>query len=106
MKYFGKVGYKITEETAPGIHTPVIVEHEHYGDIIQSSRRWTQLAEINDGIAVNTQIEIIADDFANIHHSQICYVTYMGAKWKVSSLSFNRPRITLTLGGIYAQTDL
>ena len=35
-KFFGTIGYSISEETAPGVWMDNIVEHNHYGDVNRS----------------------------------------------------------------------
>ena len=105
MKFCGKVGYAITEETSPGVWEPTIVERKYYGDVVKNRSSWQQGESINDDINLTPDISIIADGFAYQNFSYIRYVEFMGAKWKVTSVSPERPRITLTLGGLYNEQD-
>ena len=34
-KFYGVIGYAVTEETEPGIYEERIVEKEHFGDVIR-----------------------------------------------------------------------
>lgn len=101
-KWFGKIGYAVTEEKEPGIWEPSIVEREYFGDI--TSDRWKRQnsGDVNDNITMANVISIIADPFAYKHCSKIAYVEIMGDKWKVSDVdATNRPRLILTVGGAY-----
>lgn len=100
-KWFGKVGYASTEETSPGIWQATITEREYYGDTVRNVRRLENDQKVNDDIAVAVDISIVADPFAYSNFHTIKYVTYMGNKWKVSSVDVKYPRLVLSLGGLY-----
>ena len=107
-KYFGKVAYGITTEgtfpdgTPDGTWVTTTVEKSYYGEVHSSwlSSR-SNGTNINDNITLNNEISILADAFALNNFSTILYVTYMGAKWKVSKVEVSHPRLILTLGGLY-----
>lgn len=101
MKYFGKIGYGVTEETRPGVHKPRIVEKEYYGDIVRNSRRLEGGSKVNDDLNINISLSIVADPFAYQNFHQIKYAEYMGAKWKAISVEPQYPRLIITLGGVY-----
>ena len=100
-KYYGKIGYGITEEKTPGVWVNVINERFYYGDIIKNYKKAEQVQTLNDNINVNNQISIISDPYAmeNFHH--IKFAEFMGTKWKVTSVDVEFPRLLLTLGGVY-----
>ena len=100
-KWFGKVGYSITEETEPGIWEETIVEREYYGDMTSDRRKRQNSGEVNDDINLANVISIVADPFAYQNCSNITYVEIMGSKWKVSDVEVQRPRLILTVGGVY-----
>lgn len=100
-KYCGKIGYRITEETKPGVWSEEITEHLYFGDVNRASRRLDQNNAVNDGINANVQISIVADPFAYENFQYILYAEWMGAKWKVSSAEVQYPRLILTIGGLY-----
>ena len=100
-KYYGTVGYLMTIETAKGVYSPQIVEHKYYGDTIRKISKWDTNNQINDDISMNLNIEILADEFAYENFMYIKYVEYMGAKWKVTSIEPRRPRLILSIGGLY-----
>ncbi len=105
MKYFGKIGYGVTEETRPGVHKPRIVEKEYYGDIVRNSRRLESGSKVNDDLNINMTLSIVADPFAYQNFHQIKYAEYMGAKWKATSVEPQYPRLIITLGGVYNGED-
>jgi len=100
-RFGGKVGYVENVETHPGVYTPTITERFYYGDVNRSVRRLETGQDINDNIAVNNEISIVADPYARDHFFDIRYVEWQGVKWKVSNVEVLYPRLVLTLGGMY-----
>ncbi len=100
-KFHGIIGYGDTQETAPGVWCECIVEHTSFGDVLQFSRRWENGEYLNDNLTVNNKISIIADPFAYEHFHSMRYIEWMGAKWKVSNVEVQYPRLILTIGGVY-----
>ena len=100
-KWFGKVGYSITEETEPGIWEETIIEREYYGDMTSDRRKRQNSGEVNDDINLANVISIVADPFAYQNCSNMAYVEIMGSNWKVSDVEVQRPRLILTVGGVY-----
>lgn len=100
-KFFGKIGYSETKETTPGVWVDGIVEREYYGDIIRNSSNWRNADKLNDDISINNSISIIADPYAMNAFHKMRYVTFIGAKWKITNVEVEFPRIILTLGGVY-----
>lgn len=100
-KFCGQVGYVSYTESSPGCYTEEITEKTYYGDILRHSMRWEKSESINDNININNEISIVSDPYAYQHLSDIRYVKYMDVKWKVTNITIQRPRILLTLGGIY-----
>ena len=99
-KWFGKVGYAVTEETEPGLWEEVITEREYYGDAF--NERWKrQRGDVNDDITVSQTISIVADPFAYQNFSNVKYVEYMDALWNVESIEVQQPRLILNVGGVY-----
>lgn len=100
-KFYGKVGYIKPQETAPGVYKPVVTERTYYGDRVRQTSRWEKNSQINDDITINENIEILADAYAYENFQYIKYVEDMGAKWQVTSIETRRPRLVLSLGGLY-----
>ena len=100
-KYYGGIGYYESKETEPGVWTKVIVEKNYSGDVIRNTRRWQNTDSINDNLSISNTISILADPFAYLNFQNIAYVKWMGTPWKVDSVEIQRPRLILSLGGIY-----
>ena len=100
-KFYGSIGYAISKETAPGVWVEDIVEHEYSGDVYRNTRKLQSGNQVNDSIDISNEISILSDPFANENFDSMRYVTYMGAKWKVSSVEVRYPRLILTVGGLY-----
>ena len=100
-KFFGIVGYVESKETAVGVWSDVITERTYYGDVIRNTRRLESGEQLNDNVNVNNLISIVADGFANENFFAIRYIRWMGVAWKVSNVDVQRPRLVLTLGGVY-----
>lgn len=100
-KFYGKVGYAVNEETSPGVWESVITERNYYGDILQNFRRLENSGNVNDNINVNNRISILSDPYANQNFFSMRYVEFMGAKWKITNVEVQYPRLILTIGGVY-----
>ena len=100
-KYYGMIGFGETEETVPGVWTEIIVERPYCGDTIKNTRLLQNSGDVNDNINIANQISIVSDPYADCNFFKIRYVEFMNAKWKVSSVDVQRPRLILTIGGLY-----
>lgn len=100
-KFCGVIGYEMTVETEPGIFEEQYVEHICIGDIIKDNRRLQDAGKINPDITINNQFSIIADPFANEHFHSMRYIEFMGAKWKITDVEIQYPRLILSVGGLY-----
>lgn len=100
-KYYGKIGYAISEEVKPGVWKKRITEREYFGDIIRNTRKLQSSGNLNDNIVVSNEISIVADPFANENFHSMLYIEFMGAKWKISNVEVQYPRLNLTIGEVY-----
>lgn len=101
-KWHGLVGYIKPVETSPGVYSSETTERNYYGDITRNSRGWSAPSEgTNDNLTLNNQISIIADSFATSNSGYMKYVEIMGAKWKITNIEIQYPRLVLTIGGLY-----
>ncbi len=100
-KFYGAIGYAVTEETKPGVWTEKITERMYYGDLTRNTRKLQSTDQLNDNINVANEISIVADPFANENFHSMKYVEFMGAKWKIISVEVQYPRLILTVGGVY-----
>lgn len=100
-KFFGKIGFATLTETTPGVWEEVITEREYYGELVRNNRRLQGAQQLNDNINISNEFSILADPFAVENFHNMRYLTYMGTKWKVSSVDVQYPRLTLSVGGVY-----
>lgn len=100
-KFYGTIGYMVQKETTPGVWTEDITEKTYSGDTIKNTRRYQSGENLNDNLEVNNQISILSDPFADQNFHSMRYVVWMGAKWKVTNVEVIRPRLLLTIGGVY-----
>lgn len=105
MKYCGQIGYSQTVETSPGVWTETITERTYYGDVIRNNRRLQDSNQVNDNVTISNEISVIADPYACHNFHMIRYLTFMGTKWKVSSVDVQYPRLILTIGGLYNEQE-
>lgn len=103
-RFCGKIGFAISAEnpTRPGVWQPnTIVERTYRGDITRSHHRWERTDNTNDDIVLNNSISIIADSYLFENSGAIRYIIQGGTKWKVTEIEEQRPRLLLTLGGVW-----
>lgn len=104
-KFSGMIGFGIdTEydpENHPGVWKPILIERKYKGDLMRVSKQNRTGNNLNDSIVFQNEISIVADPFAFENYSNIRYVEYMHAKWKVSNVRVEYPRLILGMGEIY-----
>lgn len=101
-KWAGVIGFADeTKETAPSVYKEEFIERKYYGDVVKNNRRLVTADKVNDDISVQNQLSIVADPYAMNHFYSMKYATFCGAKWKVTDVQVEHPRLTLTLGGLW-----
>ncbi len=100
-RFAGKVGFAVSTEVRPGVFKDVITEKEFMGDVTRTARQEVTSDKVNDDLVADTTIEAIADWVASEDIFAIRYVTWAGAKWKVSNVQPNGVRLLMRLGGVY-----
>lgn len=100
-KFYGMVGYAEIVKTAPGVSEEQIIEREYTGDLVRNTSRLVTSGDVNDDVNISTEISIVSDPYAIQNYLSIRYVTFMGAKWKVTSVDVKYPRLILSVGGLY-----
>ena len=100
-KFYGKVGYGISKETAPGVWVDEIVERPYYGELVRNTQKMPTSDKVIDDINIANEISILADPFARDNFQYMRYVEFMGVKWKVTTIDVQFPRLILSIGGLY-----
>ena len=100
-RFYGKVGYGVSVESAPGVWKDSITEVSYYGDVVRNTRHLQDGTKVNDDLTVNNSISIVADAYANEHFFAIRYIEWAGNLWVVTDVEVQAPRLLLRLGGVY-----
>lgn len=100
-KFFGVIGYAETVEVRPDVWEEQFVERSYDGDLIRNTRRLQSTEHLNDDLTVANEFSIVSDPFANQNFHRMRYVKFMGAKWKITNIEVQYPRLILTTGGVY-----
>lgn len=100
-KIIGCIGFANDVEIRPGVHADDISERRYVFELLRNTARFQTGAQVNDDLTVANRISVIADSYIQDHIGIMRYVTFMGARWKISSIEVQYPRIILDLGGVY-----
>ncbi len=100
-KFYGEIGFAEQVESVPGVWGEVIVPRNYAGDLIRNTRKLQNSEHLNDDVNISNQISVVADPYANENFFSMRYVKFMGAKWKVTDVEVQYPRLILTIGGVY-----
>jgi len=100
-KFYGPIGYAKKVESKPGVWIEQITERNYYGDLKRNNRGLQSTNQVNDNVTVSNEISIVADPFAYENFHSMRYVVFMGVKYKIEKVDVERPRLILTMGGLY-----
>lgn len=100
-KFQGVIGYVNSEETAPGVFKDIVTERDCVGDILRNNRRWESGQKVNDDLTIDNRFSVLLSDYIINNTQYLRYLKVLGTKWKITSFEIQRPRIILTVGGVY-----
>lgn len=100
-RFYGNVGYGKTVDKGSGVWADIITEFPRYGDVLRNTRRNQEGQSTNDDVLLNNSISFVATDYDFANYTAIRYVVWNGGRWAVSNIEVQRPRLILTLGGVY-----
>lgn len=102
-RFYGAIGFATQVETPAdsGNWENVITERFLSGDILRNSKRDQENGEVLKEITLQNSISVVADAFANENFFAIKYVEWAGARWTVTDVRVEAPRLILRLGGVY-----
>ena len=100
-KFAGLVGYVTQKEHESGVWLPETVERKMHGDVIRAASSFNANEKVNEDVILQQRISLVGDQYAYANFTGLKYVTYLGVKWKVLSIEVNRPRLVVTLGGVW-----
>lgn len=100
-KFWGKIGFNRGDtEGEPGIFTSTIEEVEVSGKMRLEGARW-QNHELGGTIAAKHVLSIVTPEDSTIDFAEAVYICWQNQKWSIVAIKYLRPRIELTLGGLY-----
>lgn len=100
-KYSGMMGYVTPVQSSPGVWVNHVIEKKVRGDVIRSITNNLPGDTTADDVTISNRISIVGDPYAFENFFNIKYVKYMRVNWKVINIELARPRIILTLGGVW-----
>jgi len=100
-KFAGLVGYVTQEETRPGVWTTVEKPVMMKGDVLRQTYSSQNDSKVNSDITLNHRVSLIGDSYALHNYYYIRWIELHGKKWEISSVELQRPRIIVTLGGVW-----
>ena len=101
-RFSGNVAYNSAAlETEPGVFTQGLVIKRMRGDVLTMSVSHMASQQKYDDVHSSNVISILGDAYSFEHYQEIAYVEWQNSKWAVQSAQVDRPRIKLTLGGVY-----
>lgn len=99
-KYYGQIGFAVSQETVPGVWDEVVTERNYFGDVVKNYKM-ADGNEIVEDFNISNQISIVADPYAYEHFSFMKYIRWMGTEWAIKSIDVQYPRLILSIGGVY-----
>lgn len=97
------LGYQMDpKEDPPGVWSPEsVIEKTVKGDILRASVINQNGDRAIDDLNINNQISIVMDSFVRANTHNLKYIVLYDTRWEIRSMSINRPRLVLTVGGVY-----
>jgi hypothetical protein len=100
-KFYGRIGFAVNTEIRPGVWDDSIVAYNYFGDWTRNTSHTQTSETLPDSINISNELSIVANPFARENFHKMRYVEYMGAKWKITNVELQYPRLILTIGGVY-----
>jgi hypothetical protein len=100
-KFSGLVGYVTQEEQVPGVWSPVEKTAMMKGDVIRLSSTYQDNGKVNSDMSLNHRVSLIGDAYAFENYFKLKWVDFNGLRVEINSIEMQRPRIIITLGGVW-----
>lgn len=101
-RFSGVIGYSEQADFKDGVwEESAIVEKHYFGNVQRVARGLQNDSKVLPDITVSNTISVVADAYAYNNFFNIKYVEWSGTKWVVNNVEVRRPRLILSLGGVY-----
>lgn len=100
-KFYGRIGFAETKQTAPSVYDTVITERWYAGDVNKNYRKLENSASVNGDINIANEFSIVADPYAFNPFHELRYIEWLGTLWTITGVLEEYPRLKLTVGGVY-----
>lgn len=104
MKFAGMLGFVKTVQNPndDSLYTTETTEKKVYGEVLRDMRNNEKNTQVNDNFTISNQFSIVANNFCYHNFQYIKYLTYLGVKWRVTSVeTLHRPRLIISVNGVY-----
>lgn len=98
--FSGYVGYQI-QEVNSGIANEHFEEKFLRGNLTVRSVDLSYSDYLSTDLALRQTVSVVGDEFAFKNWMNIRYVVIDGVKWRAINVAPDKPRINITLGGLY-----
>jgi hypothetical protein len=100
-RFAGSVGYVTQEEHVPGVWSPVETIKMMKGDVIRLSSTYQDNGKVNSDMSLSHRVSLIGDAYAFENYFKLKWINFNGLKVEISAIEMQRPRIIVTLGGVW-----
>lgn len=100
-KFAGQVAYVIEVESNPGVWSATEVIRMMQGDVLRAASIYQRAERVNSDVTLQHRISLVGDSYLYEHFYELRWVEYAGQKWEVTMVEFTKPRVIVTLGGIW-----
>ena len=100
-RFSDKVGYVSQGALVDGVQEVVVTERVLKGVVLETIASIQDGEKVNDDIRLQDRVEVLADAYALENFSKIKFVVRLGIPWIAQTVRVERPRIIISLGGVY-----
>ena len=104
-KFYATIGFVTTVEQTPGVWMESQTTKRYACDVISVSRRLQNDAKANDDINIANRFSIVGDPYAMSNFFAMRWIEFQGVRWQITSVEVERPRLVLTIGGLYNESQ-
>lgn len=102
-KWSGKIGFvkSVEKPEGSGVWKNEVTLKPYHGDVRRTIRRFQSGDKVNDDVALNNEISVVINSYLKENFYAVRFISFMGAWWKVNTVTMEYPRMTLEIGGVY-----